>query len=85
MKSPLSIYRRCYFHASITINGTKALKFQCAYSYFNVTVIRGRKPSADSAMYDCDKDRAEGKTNDSTMGANALGLFTPGLCGALLI
>lgn len=50
-----------------------------------MTVIRGRKPSADSAVYDCDKDRAEGKTNDSTMGANALGLFTPGLCGALLI
>ena len=30
-------------NARITINGIKTLKFQCAYSYFNVTVIWERK------------------------------------------
>lgn len=53
----------------ITINGIKALQFQCAYSYFNLTVIWEETPLTMPRMTLIKTAKAEDKREQ--MGANA--------------
>lgn len=83
-KWPTLTYRKWYTNTRVSINGINVLALNCAYSYFNMTVIQERKlATVTNKMI---RTETRGKTGArSVTGANTQRLITPRLRGALLI